>query len=205
MWIRLIAICFVLNFLKAESEQKFVIKRSIKVCPRPLPCTSNPDAYIKVNFRLFTQKQPTEATQLLTNFYDSLRDSSFDPTKPTKLLVHGFLNGHDSFINERLRPAYLRNHDVNVIVASWGSGAKTPCYMRAVEGLQKVGASIGEFLDFLLGDDSLAWKKLTIVGFSLGAHVAGFAGKHATMGRVGTIVGLDPGLCFQKCSRCCEF
>jgi pancreatic triacylglycerol lipase len=96
-------------------------------------------------------------------------------------------------VNTKLTKAYLTNHDVNVVVASWGGGAKTPCYNWAARRVPKIGAVVAEFLDFMLGSDESTWKELTVVGHSLGAHIAGFAGKQVTKGRVGKIVGLDPG------------
>lgn len=71
---------------------------------------------------------------------------------------------------------------------------QTLCYNWAVRRTHLVGRVVGEFLDFILGDDPRAWSDLTIVGHSLGAHIAGFAGKSTKKGKVGTIVGLDPGL-----------
>lgn len=45
-----------------------------------------------------------------------------------------------------------------------------------------------------MGYDEDKWKKLSVVGHSLGAHIAGFAGKSVKKGKIGTIIGLDPGL-----------
>lgn len=189
---RLVVVCLVLGSF-VLSEQKLLFKRAISNCPSVVPCPFGRDNYVKVNFRLYTRDRPYQETSLLTHFYDSLKASSFDAKKPTKLLIHGYMRGHDSSINDNLRSAYLRNHDVNIIVASWGSGSKTICYNWAAQRVDQVGNLVGEFLDFLLGDDEKAWNALTIVGHSLGAHVAGFAGRAATKGKVGTIVGLDPG------------
>lgn len=79
----------------------------------------------------------------------------------------------------------------NFLVA-WGRGSKTFCYDWAKKRVKVVGSIVAEFLDFILGNDSLKWKQLTIVGHSLGAHIAGMAGKRVKLGKVGTIVGLDP-------------
>jgi pancreatic triacylglycerol lipase len=48
------------------------------------------------------------------------------------------------------------------------------------------------FLDFLSEVGSMDYNKLIICGYSLGAHIAGIAGKHVSRGRVGAIIGLDP-------------
>lgn len=80
------------------------------------------------------------------------------------------------------------------VIVGWGEGSKTFCYSWAKKRVNEVGFVVAEFLDFLIGNDTSMWTKLSIVGHSLGAHVAGFAGKNVKYGRVGTIIGLDPAL-----------
>lgn len=75
---------------------------------------------------------------------------------------------------------------------AWGRGSRTFCYDWAKKRVRIVGSVVAEFMDFILGSDPLKWKQLTIVGHSLGAHIAGIAGKRVKLGKIGTIVGLDP-------------
>lgn len=180
------------NEANDESDSDIPNKES-GFCPPVVGCPFETDADVIVNFRLYTRKNPDDGQMLNINDRLGLEKSNFDLTRPTKVLVHGFLNKHDSPINQKLKSTYLSNHDVNVLVASWGNGARTICYNWAVQRVEQVGARIGEFLDFLLHTEEDAWEKLTIVGHSLGAHISGFAGKHILNGKVGTIVGLDPG------------
>lgn len=196
MWLHFLTLYLLGKSLQGnESEDEQSTKSVISSlnCVSVVPCPFEFDDSAKVNFRLYTRKNPEEETRLLSHYIDGLKASNFDSTKPTKVLIHGYLRGHDSSINQKLKSIYLSNHDVNVIVASWGRGSKTPCYNWAVKRTKQVGNLIGEFLDFLLKDDELAWNNLTVVGHSLGAHIAGFAGKAVTNGIIGTIVGLDPG------------
>lgn len=173
------------------------------VCFPPVPCPDefsfkseglkyfNP--YIATRFLMFTRQNPTLGDFIQINDYEALDRSFFNETKPTKVIVHGLFNNETSKINKILVPAYLRNFDVNVLVVGWGTGANTPCYGWAVERSYRVGKVVAEFLDFLLGFDQDKWDQLTLVGHSIGAHICGFAGKRVRKGRVGTIVGLDPG------------
>ena len=88
--------------------------------------------------------------------------------------------------------AFLENTDKNVIMIDWGAGAKTLVYRKARYEVDKVGKVIAEQLDFMNENIKLDFSTVTIIGFSLGAHVAGFAGKNVNNGKVGMIVGLDP-------------
>jgi hypothetical protein len=115
---------------------------------------------------------------------------------PFKLKIFFYLF-KDSEVNTVIKDAYLNNnnHEVNVVIASWGWGAQAGiCYNWAVDRVPVVGAIIAEFLDFLLGREVEPWSELTIVGHSLGAHVAGFVGKSVRNGKIGKIIALDPGL-----------
>lgn len=153
----------------------------------------NFDPREKTHFRLYTRKNPDKDEFIKLNDYDGLRRSNFDPSKPTRVLIHGYQNQHRSPINQKLKAAYLSKFNVNVIVSSWGYGSQSLCYKWAVRRTKKVGNVIAEFLDFILGDNITAWEQLIIVGHSLGAHISGFAGKAVKKGKVGAIFGLDPG------------
>lgn len=50
---------------------------------------------------------------------------------------------------------------------------------------------LAAFIDYLT-EYGMRLDELLIVGHSLGAHIAGMAGKHLTKGQIGTIIGLDP-------------
>lgn len=152
--------------------------------------------------------------------FSTLNSSMYDETLPTKFIIHGFRSSDKSRMITDLAAAYVQNHNVNVIKGKvsdiqgflelpikvpkffelffvsvgWGDGSKTLCYSWATQRGVNVGTILAEFLDFLLGDDPLIWKKLTLVGHSIGAHIAGVAGKKVKKGKVGTIIGLDPAL-----------
>lgn len=44
-----------------------------------------------------------------------LKKTDFDRAKPTKILVHGYLNSHGSFINNLIGNVYSEQHEVNVV------------------------------------------------------------------------------------------
>ena len=101
----------------------------------------------------------------------------------------------ESSVNQILRSAYLEKFDVNVISVDWSNGGDLWLinYATARGRVPKVGETVAQFLDFLVSSSSAElFEQTTIVGHSLGAHIAGFAGKFVTMGRIHTIIGLDP-------------
>uniref|UniRef100_A0A8C1L3X0 PLAT domain-containing protein n=1 Tax=Cyprinus carpio TaxID=7962 RepID=A0A8C1L3X0_CYPCA len=79
--------------------------------------------------------------------------------------------------------------DANVIVVDWLDTAQN-YYALAAQNTKMVGQEIGLFIDWL-ESANVPLEKLHLLGYSLGAHIAGFAGSHAT-NKVGRITGLDP-------------
>ncbi|KAK3584975.1 hypothetical protein CHS0354_009667 [Potamilus streckersoni] len=79
--------------------------------------------------------------------------------------------------------------DVNVIIVDWLKGADKNNYARAVANTRVVGALVSRLMSTL---DTVAngdyFGKIHIIGHSLGAHVAGYAGER-TPG-TGRITGL---------------
>uniref|UniRef100_A0A8C1X9S0 PLAT domain-containing protein n=1 Tax=Cyprinus carpio TaxID=7962 RepID=A0A8C1X9S0_CYPCA len=80
--------------------------------------------------------------------------------------------------------------DANVIVVDWLDTAQN-YYALAAQNTKMVGQEIGLFIDWLEESANVPLEKLHLLGYSLGAHIAGFAGSHAT-NKVGRITGLDP-------------
>lgn len=67
-------------------------------------------------------------------------------------------------------------------------------YLAASEATQDVGRIVGKFIINLIGNNTAHLSRVHIIGHSLGAHVAGFAGKavqNALNASVGRITGLD--------------
>ena len=78
----------------------------------------------------------------------------------------------------RLKEALLDREDCNVVLVDWSRGARFP-YMQASGNSRLVGAQTAELIRFLIsstsGSPDLA-DRFYIVGFSLGAQIAGYAG-----------------------------
>nr|CAD7435118.1 unnamed protein product [Timema monikensis] len=74
----------------------------------------------------------------------------------------------------------------NVVCVDWSAGAAVPNYVRAAANARLVGRQVS----MLMAGLGTPLENVHIIGFSLGAHVAGFAG--AQLKNVSRITGLDP-------------
>lgn len=90
-----------------------------------------------------------------------------------------------------LKNAYLAQGDYNVIVVDYSRSAGSN-YYYARNSVLNIGSQITRFLDFMKVGNGLDYKALTVVGYDLGAHIAGIAGKRTRQGRIYQIIGLDP-------------
>jgi len=118
--------------------------------------------------------------------------------RPTKLIVHGFMDNY--YRNESWMPKMteelLKYGDYNVIVVDWHHGNRLP-YEQAVSNTRVVGAQIADLMKTLQSDVKQASSDFHIIGHSLGAHIAGYAGERVP--GTGRITGLDPaGLYFTN-------
>jgi len=90
--------------------------------------------------------------------------------------------------------------DLNVISVGWEELAQGPDYPPAAENTQAVGQHVGNFINYIISHSqtSFSLNDFHIVGFSLGAQVAGKAGETLN-GSLPRITGLDPaGELFEK-------
>lgn len=133
-----------------------------------------------------------------------LKAAKFVISRRTIFIIHGY-QGEDRVRTypTRMKNALLEREDCNVIVVNWNPGARG-FYPQAAGNTRLVGAQTAVLIRFLItsssGSPSFA-DRFYIVGYSLGAHVAGYAGTYLkdrgmTLGR---ITALDPaGLFFKR-------
>ncbi|XP_061395386.1 uncharacterized protein LOC133330999 [Musca vetustissima] len=125
----------------------------------------------------------------------ALRQSRFNPFQPTRILIHGWLGGATAGLYNTLIPELLSapNVSYNVITVDWGKGAIAD-YITASYRVKPVGKVLAKFIDFLHQESGMRFEDLQVIGFSMGAHVAGIAGKHLQTGRLKVLYALDPAL-----------
>ncbi|XP_011877647.1 PREDICTED: uncharacterized protein LOC105567400 isoform X2 [Vollenhovia emeryi] len=120
---------------------------------------------------------------------DDINDNAnraIDPHLPTKVIVHGFGSDCNHLWVYDMRSALMSIHDCNIVCVDWGPGSAVPNYVRAAANTRLVGRQLAKLIRSL----NVPLEKVHMIGFSLGAHVAGFAG--AELGNVSRITGLDP-------------
>lgn len=131
-----------------------------------------------VFFELFTQNNPTEADILQLNNYSSIQQSNFDAKKPTRMFIHGW--NSDGSLPPLFSQAYFINgsHNVNFIAVNWQKGSTTVNYINARRRVAAVAEYVAKFVDFMVDMAMINIGDLTIIGHSLGAHIAGISECH---------------------------
>ncbi|XP_063626996.1 pancreatic triacylglycerol lipase-like [Cydia splendana] len=141
-------------------------------------------------YQLFTRSNPDSLQTLVINDAQSIHNSNFNPADPTVVIAHGWLSNQETNLNSVIREAYLEKGDYNVIVLDWSRLAISN-YITAARGVPAVGRGLGEFLRFLHETTGAPYSSMHLVGFSLGAHLVGNAGRELG-GAVARVTGLDP-------------
>uniref|UniRef100_A0A336LSY7 CSON003911 protein n=1 Tax=Culicoides sonorensis TaxID=179676 RepID=A0A336LSY7_CULSO len=132
-----------------------------------------------IKFLLYTRKNPTKANLLYVSDHKRLDRSNLNKTNPLVVYLHGFSERAPGGKNQSSQEVRDEVGDYNVILVDWSPITALPWYVNAVENGPRVGVPL---------------KNVHVIGFSLGAEVAGYIGK--TLKEWGMmlprITGLDP-------------
>ena len=114
----------------------------------------------------------------------------FIPNKKTVFIVHGWTQ--NAFVDWilKMKDAFLSVENINIVTLDWSQGAKGE-YKQAIANSQIAGIDLGNLINLYVLKGILSYDLVHIVGHSLGAHVAGFAGDRTTV-KISQITGLDP-------------
>ncbi|XP_067626693.1 pancreatic lipase-related protein 2 isoform X2 [Eurosta solidaginis] len=150
-----------------------------------------------INFLLYTNKNPQKPQNLNLGDEKRLSKSNFDLQQPLAFYMHGFSESAtgENQSSQRLKDAFLKSGNYNVILVDWSPLTALPWYTNAVENLPSAARFIARFLRFLVAS-GYQTRLIHLIGFSLGAEVAGFVGKQLLEWGVvlPRITGLDPPL-----------
>ncbi|EDO48486.1 predicted protein, partial [Nematostella vectensis] len=156
----------------------------------PLPA---PPSKVGTSFQLFTRSHP-HLVSIDDSDVKKLKASTYDGKKRTFVIAHGYTESGSTPWVGHMRQSLLQKDDVNVVITDWGPGADG-MYWQATANTRLVGAQIAELVKFLNKQTGNTPSSFTVIGFSLGGHVAGYAGsriKNTTGLKLGRISGLDP-------------
>ncbi|XP_034665176.1 serine-rich adhesin for platelets-like isoform X6 [Drosophila subobscura] len=145
-----------------------------------------------VNFYLYTLRN-TNAGQQIKATRASIDASNFNPENPTRITIHGWNANYKDGVNTKIAAAWFQMGDYNMIAVDWVRGRSLE-YASSVSAASGAGKKIAALIDFLVLEYGMSLDTLEVVGFSLGAHVAGHTAKQVKSGEVGKVVGLDPAM-----------
>ncbi|XP_055916671.1 phospholipase A1 VesT1.02-like [Eupeodes corollae] len=158
----------------------------------------------KVMFYLYTQESPDEPEEIFIDDIESLENSNFNSAHETRIIIHGYLNTYKSDVNVVIREAFLSTGEYNVICVDWSDKADRYNYLSATRAVKEIGKRVAKFIEFLRDEGQMESKDLKVIGHSLGAHVAGHAGKWIEGEQIHTIIGLDTAFPLFKYKDCDE-
>uniref|UniRef100_A0A3B4E888 Hepatic triacylglycerol lipase n=2 Tax=Pygocentrus nattereri TaxID=42514 RepID=A0A3B4E888_PYGNA len=157
---------------------------------------------VKSTFHMHLQGNEFEDTCEIIPFNSStLHTCNYNTSSPLMIIIHGWsINGlMEEWIFSMASALKTKLEHVNVLISDWRPLALQP-YSVAVKNSRQVGFDVATLLQWLEETTQLSMDKVHLIGYSVGAHVAGFAGSQFKGARkLGRITGLDPaGPIFQK-------
>ena len=138
---------------------------------------SHPET-IGTKFILYTRANALKKEVLSVDSNSSIINSTFEPSRKVKFVIHGFTQSGQSEWVKKMVLEFLKKEAMNVIVVDWGLGSSVlNLYDIAAGNTRLVGVQLAELINALNRTFGVALKKFHIIGHSLGAQIAGFAGE----------------------------
>ncbi|KAL5279313.1 hypothetical protein ACFFRR_003726 [Megaselia abdita] len=124
-------------------------------------------------------------TEDYEKFYSSLI------SRKLVVLIHGYGENVNNSKTNIIKEKLLEIQQANVLSMDYSSLAPRGCYIEAVKNSRVVGRCLAQFIDFLIHYIKVPRSNVHVIGFSLGAQIAGVAG-HFVANKLKRITGLDP-------------
>ncbi|XP_065355472.1 pancreatic lipase-related protein 2 [Calliphora vicina] len=142
-----------------------------------------------IHFWLYTKE--TQKTPLLLDPLN-LNTDSFPERLPLKILLHGLGLDHNLSPNQELRPLLLHHESNYVISVDYSAISRVLCFMPwAIQNTRVVAKCLALLINNLIDQGIYTAEDIHLIGFSLGAQIAGLASNHLNY-KVKRITGLDP-------------
>jgi pimeloyl-ACP methyl ester carboxylesterase len=112
-----------------------------------------------------------------------------DLDQPVAFIIHGWYDNVDRAWLKETAQDYIRYANTNVCAVNWNAMALNRYGVSAshTDGVARITT---QFVNYLVAS-GFKLDRMTLVGHSMGAHIAGMVG-HSTSGKIGQIIGLDP-------------
>ncbi|KAJ1527564.1 hypothetical protein ONE63_007530 [Megalurothrips usitatus] len=157
---------------------------------RPLPRMNAPED-VQTRFFLHNRNATAEPIALVPVNETVANATALLKGARTFFVVHGFNDKTTAAWVQELKDILLLKLDCNVVLVDWAPGAMAARnYLQAASNTRIVGAEIARLVEALDRSELLPMDTLHVIGHSLGAHAAGYAGKQLG-GRLGRITALD--------------
>ncbi|XP_020283949.1 pancreatic triacylglycerol lipase-like isoform X2 [Pseudomyrmex gracilis] len=167
-----------------------ITKSWYHIIHRPLNVFPLSREIINTRFILYTNYNLLDGQILNVAKDKSIENSNFNSKRKTKFIIHGFIDTPLSNWVKEMRSELLAHGDYNVIVVDWAGGS-LPLYTQATANTRLVGLEIAHLIKHLQTKYGVDLNDVHLIGHSLGAHTAGYAGEKLN-GKIGRITGLDP-------------
>lgn len=150
------------------------------------------DPSTEVYYHLYTSLNPIQSHILDINQLETFETSHFNHAHPTKILIHGWTEHYQKPSMQEIKDAYMKKGNINVIIVDWSLGARHIWYPTAKRNVKPTAKRVSKFLRTLTNVTNTAYDSINLIGFSLGAHMAGFIGKKLGANTLPAIVAIDP-------------
>ncbi|XP_066142114.1 pancreatic triacylglycerol lipase-like isoform X1 [Euwallacea fornicatus] len=147
-----------------------------------------------VTFWMYTMTHPENPEQIFAATHvrgTNLDRTTFNASRPTKVIVHGYNSNMFLTALAALRKEYLKTNDCNVFFVDWSPLNQSPCYPGAVWNARHVGVCTAQLVERI---KDMGATDIHIIGFSLGAHITNYLSLALRPYRLPRITGLDPAL-----------
>lgn len=193
---------FLVNIIGVFSSNS-TTDASVNITTTPLPTTTEwitDYSDILSKFSRRTEEIPDEdECYIVPGKPETIKECGFNNETQTFIIIHGWtVTGmYESWVAKFVTALYEREPSANVIVVDWLNRASQH-YTTSAGNTKLVGRDVAKFVTWLQNELQLPWEKIYLLGYSLGAHVAGIAGGLSNH-KISRITGLDPaGPTFEK-------